>query len=739
MKKFLLFLIATALGLMSLNKTAMADIPVTVSGTAVTSPALAGSYTSLENALTAVNSITGFTTPGTIVLTLTGVSSETAPAKGLTIGSATLNPLLNAVNTITITTTGGAVTLNAGTGTASPSGASPDGILKIVGADYVTINGLVLTDGNAYNNGSMEFGIGLFKLNLNDGAQHNTISNCTINMQRVNNASGSSPMVDGAVGILSINSTPTAATTALVPTTAAGSNSYNHFYHNTINSGNIGIAMIGYAGASPFTACDFGNDVGGTSLATGNSILNYGGATSATNPAAGIRTLAQYDINISYNTINNNNGSGVNHVSTLRGIYLNTALSASSTVSYNNISVFGGAATNQISLIENASGSTAAGNTVNITNNTLTGAYLTATSGIFYGIYNTATPATVNINNNTISGINYSAAGLAGNGVLYAIFNSGAASVVNASGNIISNLTKTGTTGANLIGIYFSNGVTQNITNNAISNLTLNGTGTSGAVYGVQVSSGAVTATHNDISILSVAKTSGTGALYGIYNIGSPTSEVITNNTISTLSHAGTGTTYGIYLFASSGSVLRNLGENTIFDIQTAGLSVAGINVAGSTSHIYKNKIYNIKSNSIGNAIVSGLVLGNLGANGTADVYNNFIGDLKSPAGTISAVTAPAVRGVNITASSGASTSFNLYYNTVYLSAGSTAANFGSAALYATSNATATIAALTLNNNIFFNASIPEGIGLTAAYQRSSADLANFVSTSDYNLFYAGT
>src|SRR5512140_2706639 len=70
------------------------DIPtaitVTVSGTAVTNPPLAASYGSLAAALTDLNAVTSYTTPGTIIFTLSG--SETAPVKGFAVGSATLNP-----------------------------------------------------------------------------------------------------------------------------------------------------------------------------------------------------------------------------------------------------------------------------------------------------------------------------------------------------------------------------------------------------------------------------------------------------------------------------------------------------------------------------------------------------------------------------------------------------------------------------------------------------------------------
>ena len=106
MKKIFLVLFTLSVLLTKVN----AQIAVTVSGTAVTNPALAGSYTSLALALTALNGVTSYPTPGTIIFTCTAATSETAPPTGLTIGSATLNPLLSATNTVTIVKASGTVT-----------------------------------------------------------------------------------------------------------------------------------------------------------------------------------------------------------------------------------------------------------------------------------------------------------------------------------------------------------------------------------------------------------------------------------------------------------------------------------------------------------------------------------------------------------------------------------------------------------------------------------------------------
>src|SRR5206468_1144402 len=79
---------------------AQAQIAVTVTGATNTTPNLATSYTSLANALTGLNAVTAMTGP--VTFTLAAGGSETAPATGLSIGSASLDAVLSATNTVTI-------------------------------------------------------------------------------------------------------------------------------------------------------------------------------------------------------------------------------------------------------------------------------------------------------------------------------------------------------------------------------------------------------------------------------------------------------------------------------------------------------------------------------------------------------------------------------------------------------------------------------------------------------------
>lgn len=725
---------------------AFGQIGVTVTNPTNTTPNLLATYPNFTAAVADLNLVTAMSGP--VTLTLAAGTSETAPIKGFNISTATAG-VLNATNTLTIVKAAGAATvINAGVGTANGPAASPDGMLYLNGSDYVTIDGLTFTDGNSASaTVAMEFGIAFFKRAAGDGCNNNTIQNCIFNMQRINNATSAGPMTDGSCAIQVLNSTAAAAITALTPTNGGtlatnGTNSNNRFYNNQINNGNAGIHLGGFAASAgvgptptPTTFLgDLNNDIGGTAAITGNTILNFGGGA-ATNPAVGIRANNQWSVNIRYNTINNNNGSGVSHATTLRGIFAQAGTSGNATISNNTITIIGGGTTTQVSAIENAIGSTAASNTVDINSNTITGNYNTATSGNLYVIYNTASAATVNINNNGISNMNYSAVALAGSGLVYPIFSSGAATTVNITGNTISNITRTGTTGGTTIGAYTSSGTNQNISNNNISTMSIDGSGTASTLYGIQTSTGTITCNGNTVHTLSCIKTTGTGVLYGIYNIAFPTVESYNNNTVHTLSHAGTGILYGIYAITVTGT--RTMSGNTVHTLTTAGTTIAGLHNASSSPSVFQNRVYNIQSTNAGATTVSGILQGSLGTAGVANIYNNLIGDLKAP----NASGADCIRGINITTAT-ATASVNVYYNTVYLNASSVGANFGTSGIFHTISTTATTGTLTLRNNIIYNNSTPAGTGLTVAYRRSAGaanNLANYSSASNNNLFYAGT
>ncbi len=648
-----------------------------------------GDYATITEAVTDVNAVgigaggvtfniaAGYTEllTGRITLTATGTAGnpiifQKDPA---TSGA---NPLLTAY----VGTSGGAATA--------------DGMFALSGCDYVTIDGIDLYDPNVANPGWMEYGYGLFKASVSDGAQYNTIKNCTITLNRNNLTSASGALTDGSACITVPNSVLTAPATALTPTVAAGTNSYNKFYANYLTNANYGIAMIGYAAATPFTLGDTGNDIGGSSYATGNMIINFGGGATASFPSAAIRGNNQWDINISYNTINSNNGGGANHPNTLRGIYAQAGTSANANINYNIVTIHGAATGSQLSAIENGIGSTAAGNTININNNhILNCTYNTATTGSFYGIYSNASSAAfINTNNNLVENNT-----MPGTGGWYGIYVSGSPLTANMNYNVVRNNSKTGA---------------------------------SGLMHLVRPNNTTATASYNQIYNNTMPNTSGTSAatIYGIYNFGTPTGETYNNNTIYDLIIAGSNTStsstiQGINTNTGS-SAIKTINDNIVYGLQynaAGSATVYGINQALGTATIARNKTYAVSA--VGATSVSaGIYL----SSGTLnDVYNNIIYDIQSPtSGSL-----PSVIGIRIAGG----TTNNVSYNSCYLNSTGINASFASAGLHITSGTTNEI-----RNNIFVNESVPGATGRTVAVWKSATGTTNFGANSNKNIYYAG-
>jgi hypothetical protein len=723
MKRFIFFLISLLISGLSYGQ-----ITVAVTGSSNTTPNLAASYTSLANALTGLNAVTAMTGP--VTLTLTSGTSETAPVKGFIIGSSSLNPVLSATNTITLNKSGaGAVTINAAVGTSNGPTATPDGMLYLNGADYVTIDGLTFTDGNtASATVAMEFGVALFKRVAGDGCNNNTIQNCTFNMQRINNASASAPMFDGSWAIYVLNSTAAAATTVLTPTNGGtlatnGTNSNNKFYSNTINNGNSGIGLSGYAassgvGPAPTASTflgDLNNDIGGTGAAgatTGNTILNFGGGA-ATNAAVGIRVNNQWSVNISNNTVNNNNGSGTNHGTTLRGIFAQAGTSANASITYNNVTIKGGATTSSIYAIDNGIGITPLSNTVNINNNTITGTYTTATTGTFYSINNTSTATTVNINNNTISNIS-----TPGTGSLYGVYCSGASSstTININSNNMSTLTKTGA--AIIYGIYISGSPTVSVQSTTMDAFTSTANTT---IYGYYNGSSSVIETLIGNTFSNFNSTS-TASIRGIYIFSATGNKTFQNNNFYNFSVSGAGSLYGLYF--SYGST-DDISGNKIYAFTGGAATVYGMYIsAGTTNSIYKNKIYGLTSTNAAGLVYGMYILGGT----TNNIYNNYVGDLSCTAFTTG--TSPYLSLAGIYLSSG--TTNNLYNNTVYIGAvTSSGANASMAGIYASTTPTTL-----MQNNLVVNLATPTGSGKAVAYLRSNNVLTTYSNSSNNNSFY---
>ncbi len=693
-----------------------------------------GAYPTLAAAINDLN-LQGVSGPTTF--SLAAGFTETAPMGGYTITATG-----TAVNPISILATGGA-TITAYTGGSGTPGSATnqDFIFRFVGNDYFTIDGLTIIE-NPVNSGNalMEAGIAFVKNPGNDGCHYNLIQNCVIVMSYDNNANGSGPSVEGSKGILFINAATNSLTTTYVVSSPSGSHSYNTITTNTIANSNYGIFLGGYTDVSPYANADYNNSI------TNNVIINFGGATSATNPAAGIRTQNQYNLLISGNLLDNNYlSSGAYHPTTLRGIFLQNASNANVTVTNNTLTVVSGATTSQLSVIENASGGSGTNNLVNISNNQLINCgFLAGTSGSFYGIYNnTTSTASLSVIGNTITGVTSGVSAaptnfiyisgtgtgashfvnlsnnsitnstLSTTGMTYLMYNSNATPNHSIVANFVNNIIKTATSGG-LRGYYnfgLPSGGTVTLSNNLFSNIICSGSSAFSAIYHGTSSSQTVSITSNTIQNCSA----GSSTSYGVYySFGSPYG-TISDNLINNIN--ANGTLYGLY----HGSGTSNVNNNLISTLTTSATSIYGAYFSSASTNFYNNKLVDITSYST-TANANGLYV-NSGT--TFNVYNNIIGDIFAPSATGTNV----VNGIYI---NGGST-VNLYYNTIRLNSSSTGTDFGSSAIYASTTPT-----LLLQNNIFINNSTPNGTGKTVAYRRSSTTISTYNSASNKNIFYAG-
>lgn len=215
---------------------------------------LSATYPDLASAITALN---GATISSPVVITLTG--NETAPAGGYSITAQG-----DVINTIIIEGAASTITANA----ALTAGTLNDAIFKLVGADYVTIQGFTMSENptntttTAGTNNMTEWGVALLYATTTNGAQNNTIQNNTIDLNRT---------YQNTFGIYSNSTHSATAPTTSATAVAGGGNSGLKVYANNITDVNIGILVVG-----PSAAADHndGIDIGGASLATGNTITN---------------------------------------------------------------------------------------------------------------------------------------------------------------------------------------------------------------------------------------------------------------------------------------------------------------------------------------------------------------------------------------------------------------------------------------------------------------------------------
>jgi M6 family metalloprotease-like protein len=575
----------------------------------------------------------------------------------------------------------------------------------------------------------------------------------------------------------------------------SSSNGTVNIQNNTIGSFNTGGgAAIGYYFYGIWTTNGINNISNNTigSTTTTNSVsVGAFGVTTATTDFTGIRNDAANPVTISSNTIQNCSVYGTG-VSSFRGISLQ---SGTGTVNINSNNIIGCSiyGTNTFTCIETR----AAVATLNINFNIFRNDTIKAATCPFYGIYNDGVVTTaINMNNNQLGNalgglVIYSIASsnqltgirnwngaatcalsisnnnfqgivnsIAGSHNQYYIFNSAATLSQNISNNTFTNLNVNTTGEIHFIdnSVTVPAGGTQIINGNSIVT-GFNETGSANLVYiifsnAAQVAGSTITWNNNNFSNLTVTGITG---VYGFYNAGggAGASKTFNNNVFTNWSG---GTNYFVPIVINWGGALT-INNNTInniscnnqimaIDLQSSGTSgsisgntisalssggaftVTGIRSASPNGFISKNKIYDLSNSNAG-----GTVYGIQVTAGNHTISNNRIGDLRTTAATSAN---PTIIGINITSAS-ANTTVNVYYNSIYINGTSSGANFGSSGIFHTSSGTATTAALNLRNNIIVNTSTPSGTGLTTALRRSAVTLSNYQTTSNNNLFYAGT
>ena len=392
--------------------------------------------------------------------------------------------------------------------------------------------------------------------------------------------------------------------------------------------------------------------------------------------------------------------------------------------------------------ISNFGGSTVANNGIytiyqnnqKVINNNITGP--SAGSGICAGIQlGTANNSNADLYNNTVS-IAYN-----GTGTFYGIYDNRGntytgATITNDYNNTVTNCTYATAVSGTCYYMYFNGGAAacnvygNTATNNTYGSGTTTSTGTLYGIYfnGCQNTTGTVLFYNNQVTnITRVQSVLGAGTTYYLYLNGGGTQADFYNNTVDNNTAASNGVCAGMYALNNPTGIKKIYG-NTITNILNSYGTMYGIYSGNSGgTNIYKNKIQNLNSLGTANTIyginMSSVISGNMYC------YNNFVGDLKTPATS----TANAIYGIYGSASG--STNLGVYNNTVYINASSTGTNFGTTGLYLGTSPQN----IEVKNNIIVNTSVAAGTGYTTALRLASTSLLTYSLTSNNNDYYAGT
>jgi hypothetical protein len=463
--------------------------------------------------------------------------------------------------------------ITAGTGATT----TLDGIIKIAGGDYITFDGINLSENslNTTQTTRMEFGYALLKAsNIApfNGCQNIIIKNCTITMNKATTCTG----------IYAGNHLPSSA--PVIDLTGGNSNDAMNncqFFSNTVTNVTNGIGLQGWSAPTPYDLYCQNIEIG---IGGANIITDFN--TNGINPRY-MKGLKVANNSISSSTLTPSSLVGIAVQNTTHyDIYSNTITLAPAALNsgITGISVQSGEAgyTSNIysNIVQNCTNATA-------TSGAFTGITVSSSSGILNFYSNT-------VNNNSIPGTG----GFTGMSV-----SGGNTDIYN---NTVSNNTKTG-----ISGLFTCMALTGTTSNSLHDNFifsnsnTTTGTTTGGAIYGISCGSGSTLAAN-------IYKNR-------IYNLNATGANGIVN---------------GIYCSASSAGL--NVYNNFISDLRTPTAhsatkvnAIAGIYVnSGTTVNAFYNTVY-LNATSTGASLYSAALYAS--TNPTIDLRNNVFVNVSAP------------------------------------------------------------------------------------------------------------
>lgn len=676
----------------------------------------------------AVNYLNTYGISGPVTFNVAAGYTETAPPGGFRItGTGT------AANPVVFQKSGAGANPTFTASSSLTAGNRNDAIFKLVGADYITLDGFTMLEnplntdnslGSGNTNNMTEFGVALMPVSVTNGSQNNTIRNCVIELNR---------SYLHTFGIYSNSNTNDVFNLSnIAPTTSVGNNSNLNVFGTSISNVNIPIVVVGPQGAA---AHNDGLVIGGAG-SLGNTITNYGTGTLTTAPnlvsglVHGMLIRNTKNVSIVNNQLTSSDGGIIDGQH--RAIYLQPPNNPFTGVFTQNIS--GNTITSRLGINTTLQGIVVETTAVNdlstliINNNTLTnfGHTVAATSAINF-IVNSTPALNVSISGNTV---NNNTVNTSGN---ITFFNNNAlktnGSTHNFNNNTITNFSKT--TAGGIVLFYNSatastgNAVVENMNGNTFENISVTGATIINGIFSNYGDSALKTAQNNNFNSI----IGGTNMIELMRVSNAVPGSSISFNTISNVSSGAE--ILPIHLSFGSNILVY---KNTIHSLTTSGTTLSGIRIAGANWNVYQNKIYNLASTNNSATSVVGIAVTSSVIGHNSRIYNNVIGDLRAP----SANTGDAIRGISILPT-GTSSSIFVLHNTIYLNASSTGTNFGTAGLFVGGNATATTNNHTIQNNLIVNVSTPNGTGRSTALRRSTVDMDNYNPNSDRNAFYVGT